>query len=118
MLTTFPAFLTYSFFAPLLIRLAAGSAFISFATPRIRTHRSWMHIARVYGVAEVVVGVMLITGYRVQVAALVGVVLCGTSLVSRQRLANAPRLTVVLTLLMCLSLVVSGAGALAFDLPL
>ncbi len=132
MLNTFPDLLTYSFFAPTILRLAAALAF-AYAAYFLWTHqkeiaqRRWPIIghANWLGAASALVHAaiagMLGFGHYTQLAALVGAVaaLKGAILADRYReIFPLSRSAYLLLLAVLLSLLLTGAGALARDLPL
>jgi hypothetical protein len=132
MLNPFPEFLVYAFFAPTVLRVAVAIAFL-YSAYYTYTHRK--HIAEVafpvigkaswLGVGSTVVhGVlafMLGAGYNTQVAAILGMLgaLKGM-LLSRRYPGIFPfaRATYALIFIILFSLLLTGAGALAYDLPL
>lgn len=134
MLNPLPDLLTLGFFAPLLIRVAVGSFFLAEArhylmhgkvkaTNGFAKHfgKAAPFFVRTFGTIESVLGVLFIAGFLTQVVALVGAVIGIKMLLFGQKLAGSPRhsrITYVLIIAGCLSLVLSGAGALAIDLPL
>ena len=131
MLNTFPQLL-YPFYAPLILRAGVAIAFAVVAylqwsraaelsqtrMPIVGRLGGWVWLSIV---AHVVVALMLLFGYYTQIAALVGALMALKSAYwSRQYPLVFPlsRTANLLLLLICLSLVVSGAGALARDIPL
>lgn len=132
MLNTWPHLLTYSFFAPTLLRLVAAGVFLYGAhflwTHRARIahvrlpiigHASWMGGAG--AVAHLVIAGMLGTGYYTQIAALLGGLGAIKGYIYAKRYPEVfpfARSTYVLLAVILLSLLLTGAGALAYDLPL
>lgn len=132
MLNTFPDLLTYSFFAPTILRLFAAGIFAYGA------YYAWQHRARIAhlrfpiigqaswvggasAVVHAAIAGMLGTGYYTQVAAILGALGAIKGYVYAKRypeLFPFGRSTYVLLLAILLSLLLTGAGALAFDLPL
>lgn len=114
MLSIFPEILFLSPFAALFIRAAVGLVF---------TYCAWDHlkendgVARSLGVLEIVLGAAFFAGAWTQALALVGAIVMGIFLWQPTRRPIALG-TALLTLVMCLSLLVTGAGPFAFDLPL
>ena len=114
MLSVFPDILFLSPFAMLFMRLAAATVF---------GYAAWQHIpqasmlARVVAVLEIVCAALLLVGLYTQPAALLGIAMffLYTFIPS---LRTVPTSTNLLLLVLCASLLLSGAGALAFDLPL
>lgn len=114
MLSVFPDLLFLAPLSALLIRFALGLVF---------AYAAWKHFShaenfsRVLSVVEFLSAVSLVLGVRTQIGALVGAFIIAVWL------ARAPSRpvalgTALLALVMCLSLLVTGSGAFAFDLPL
>ena len=133
MLTPLPALLDYAILAPTLLRIAAAFLFSYLGVHHFRNRSevaSEMSIntpaiaavaASFYVIFEMLVAVGLFFGIYTQVAALVGAAIAiKTSLIRRslQHIAPLARSTYVLLGAICLALLLTGAGALAFDLPL
>lgn len=132
MVNPFPDLLTYSFFAPTLLRFAAACIFaygayymwqhqkhIAQRRFPIIGHAPWLGGAA--AIAHALVAAMLAFGYYTQFAALAGALgaLKGAVLVERYRdTFPFSRATYFLLVFMLLSLLLTGAGALAKDLPL
>jgi uncharacterized membrane protein YphA (DoxX/SURF4 family) len=114
MLSLFPEILFLSPFAALLIRVALAILF---------AYAAWQHtqrkeiLLRVTGFLELVAGATILVGIFTQGAALVAFIGIATGLMVPKMRAY-PLSTTLLTLVMLATLVVTGAGALAFDLPL
>ncbi|HEV7449402.1 MAG TPA: DoxX family membrane protein [Candidatus Paceibacterota bacterium] len=135
MLNTFPMLL-YPFFAPLILRVAVGLLFVGVGV------RTWRHAARLaevsvpvlgkqawvpyfVGLFELALGLMFLAGWYTQVAAIIAIIGVIKYAVYRrwwpQVLAGyfpVSPTTAVLLAVICLSLLISGAGAFAQDLPL
>ena len=144
MLNPFPDLLVLGFFAPLILRVSVGLLFLwmsyehifkrrkaitesvqanlpgpSFLKPHFGTLTPYMIWA--IGAVELVVGVALTVGYLTQVASLLGIVLVLKKLYFKKHYSDIALLSVptyLLLLAIFLSLLLTGAGALAFDLPL
>ncbi|MDE2071384.1 MAG: DoxX family membrane protein [Patescibacteria group bacterium] len=136
MLNTFPNLLTYGFFAPTLLRIAVAATFFYLAM------HTWRHQKYTGGIVLPVVGaqqwmpafvalvecalaVMFAVGWHTQIAALVGVLVAIKYAIYRRFWPGAGAAyiplsasTIALMFVICLSLLISGAGALAYDLPL
>ena len=134
MLNVFPDLLTFSFFAPFLLRVALGVVFLDFGRHTLGKGRA-QHGAlfealglkqhgryvTILGALEIVVALMLILGFYTQIAALVAFIFSleayylkgkhGAHIEHRRHLF-------FLTAVISFSLLFSGAGAIAFDLPL
>lgn len=132
MITTFPDLLTFAFFAPTLLRLAAGGVFLYMTWLVYKHRRSAAHAhLPIVGVqpwtvpftlvAYAAIGVMLVAGYYTQVAAMLGAIAAWKEWYwgpKMQALFPLSRSTALLLMVICLSLMLTGAGALAFDLRL
>jgi uncharacterized membrane protein YphA (DoxX/SURF4 family) len=114
MLSLLPQILFLGAFAATLIRLSLAC---------MLAYSAWTNVskstttARVFAILETAVGAALFVGAWTQAFAILGVVLCAVSLV-QPHVRVWPRSTVALMLVMMLTLVVTGPGAFAFDLPL
>ncbi len=114
MLSVFPEILFLSPLAPFLIRIALGGVFIFAA---------WAHVqrqdiaSRILSILEFVLAIALVAGAWTQPAALLGSIVAAVWLFQPTSRVYQPS-TILLALVMALSLVVTGAGAFAFDLPL
>lgn len=131
MLSVFPEILFLSPFAATLLRIAVSVVFLYAAVLQIRRIEilreisvpivgkgTW--IVRASVLFDTVVGVLLLIGLYTQVAALLGAIAIVKSLVfAPSYLAQIPvsRSTAILTTVILLSLLFTGAGAFAFDLP-
>lgn len=129
MLNTFPDLLIFSFFAPTILRVAAACAFAYLGYLHYRDRQALG--ARVGSRGEgllllitilyAVIAVGLFLGYYTQIAALAGVAVAGLHLLLRRRFPmheDIAKSTYYFLIVICLSLLVSGAGAFAYDLPL
>ena len=132
MLNIFPDLLTYGFFAPTLLRLAAALMFAVVA------YRQWSRRSEIQQTSLLIVGkngwwvwisifahaalaVLLALGYYTQIAALLGMLAAIKHFVFKHRYPEVfplSRGTYFLIAVICLSFLLSGAGALAMDLPL
>jgi len=132
MLNPFPDLLTYSFFAPTLLRFATASVFLYMAYV-VYTHRAqaaqtplpivgaqwWVPGFTI--VVYAAIGLALLFGYYTQWAAIFGAIAAWKEIFWGKRLqALFPfsRGMAFLLLAVCLSLLLTGAGAFAYDLPL
>ena len=133
MLNLFPSLLVFSFFAPLLLRVVLGlwllttgyKHFLERRTISAELSRDWGTLGKakglVFGLFEILLSGLLITGFITQIAVLMVAVMALGLLVFRKKYASlkpeSPWLY-VFVLTISLSLLLTGAGALAFDLPL
>ena len=134
MLNPFPALLTFGFFAPLLLRLALGVLFFDFGRHALTRGRAQHGLlfealglkqgtryAVILGSVELIIAVMFIVGLYTQIAALIGLVLSLAAYYLKGKHGmhiEHRRHLFFLTAVISLSLLLSGAGAVAFDLPL
>lgn len=132
MLTPFPELLMFEFFAPTLLRIAVAGAFAYLAYTAWTNKEKIAHtelplIGKQPWAATLNVGIlgilaaMLFVGYYTQVAALLGAIASIKGVVFKLRYPNVfpfSRSTYLLIAMVCASLLLTGAGALAFDLPL
>lgn len=132
MLNTFPDLLSLGFFAPTILRITVALAFLFGAYLQ---HRRLEELSRIRFpivgagawiiwlsiIAHTVIGLMLFFGYYTQIAAILGIVGSIKGIVYAKkypRLFALCRADYVFILAICLSLLLSGAGAWARDLPL
>lgn len=134
MLSVFPNLFTYSELAPFILRLVVGIIFLELGYLKLGKEKSaWnmffktIHFRPSYffvillATIEIVSGAFLVVGYLTQVAALVmAVILFAEAYVELRDGSLLKRDIVFYTLLLviCVSLLFTGAGAFAFDLPL
>jgi hypothetical protein len=132
MLNTFPDLLALGFFAPTLLRVAAACAFLFGAYIQYRRldELSKIRFPIVGGgawiiwlsiIAHAAIGAMLFFGYYTQIAAILGALGSIKGLIYAKkypRVFALCRVDYFFVLVICLSLLFSGAGAFAFDLPL
>lgn len=132
MLNPFPDLLVYGYFAPTLIRVAVALVFFYIASVQFtRLHElSQIHFPIVGRgtwfiwlsiIAHALIGALFFFGYYTQVAAILGALGGIKGLVWAKkypRVFPLCRLDYAFVLVICLSLLLSGAGAYALDLPL
>ncbi|MDB5224665.1 MAG: hypothetical protein JWO43_287 [Candidatus Adlerbacteria bacterium] len=133
MLSLFPHLLVYGFFAPTLLRMVAACTFFYMAwlhfTKRAETakeisivsYETAVWATGIFLLLEVAVGVGLFIGLYTQMAALVGLIICFKIFWVRKNLrylSPLSHMSYILLAAICLSLMATGPGAAAFDLPL
>lgn len=122
MLSTFPSLLAFEGFAPLIIRVVLGITLAWFGYQKIKGRgQSSGSNSLIYGIIEVVISVFLIIGLFTQIAALLNVLILviklGFKVNQKAFLTNGINYYILL-LAMAISLVFTGPGFIAFDLPL
>lgn len=114
MLSLFPELLFLAPFSAFLIRISVAVVLAMIAQQRIKRGDSY---SVALGAVEAVLAIMLFVGVYTQAAALTVLVLALVSLFS-PTIRTAPRSTLSLIAIMCVTLLLSGSGPFAFDLPL
>jgi uncharacterized membrane protein YphA (DoxX/SURF4 family) len=132
MLSLFPQILFLTPFSATLLRISVGFVFLYLAyfhfSNRARAAEELSSlvggasiICIIYALLELAVAAALIAGTWTQLAALVGFVIALKVLLIRRSLKELKPLSPLsyaLLAVICLSVVITGAGAFAFDLPL
>lgn len=114
MLALFPDILFLAPFSALVIRVSVALILAIAAWRHVSAHETTV---RGLAVLEVAAAAVLIAGAWAQAAALAALFILVFWL-AVPRLSVFPRSTILLAIVMSLSLLVTGAGAFAFDLPL
>ncbi len=122
MLSIFPSLLAFEGFAPLIIRLVLGITLAWFGYQKIKGRgQSSGSNSLLYGILEIIIALFLIVGLFTQIAALLNalilVIKLGFKVNQKAFLTNGVNYYILL-LAMAISLVFTGAGFIAFDLPL
>ncbi len=134
MLNPFPEILFLQAYAPLLIRITVGVFFIIFGAYKIRGDRHGSYAifekvgiistniyVQILGIAQIIVGAFLIVGLTVQIVAMVSAIIALVSFIIKlrhpEKLPHMPAVYILL-FVMSLSLILTGAGIPAVDLPL
>jgi uncharacterized membrane protein YphA (DoxX/SURF4 family) len=120
MLSLFPSLLSWQQLAPFIIRVTVGLVFVYWAYKVFRTQNSSTS-SKIIASFEAIAGVLMIIGLWAQAAAIYSVI----DLIVRlaDRIQKKAFLTdginyYVLLLVMTISIIVTGAGIWAFDMPL
>ena len=134
MLNPFPDLLTFSLLAPFFLRVMLGIFYLRFGYLKLTKDKEakirffedirlkpGIAFVWVFGLLEALGGILLIAGLFTQIVSLVlGMVMLGAIIVklrNKDALPNDPEFYILLFVATC-SLLFSGAGAFAFDLPL
>lgn len=134
MLNPFPELLNFALLAPLLLRGVLGLIFIDLGFLKFRGEKArWLascealgvrpadFFVPLYGFLQIAGGLMLIFGFYTQLAALMFVIFTGSELYVEWKARDVLKRDLVFYILLfviSLSLLFTGAGAFAFDLPL
>lgn len=113
MLSLFPEILFLTPFAALFMRLSVAAVFAYSASRRMRGDSLLVF----FGAVDTAIALALFVGISTQLAGFAAALCLGTWLV-KSSWSPLPRSTVALALVMALSLIITGPGPLAFDLPL
>jgi hypothetical protein len=114
MLSLFPQLLSFAFFSPLIIRLALALA-IAFCGWKHLTHNEMR--LRAIGIVELALAAALAVGAWTQADALIAFAI-GLVWLAFPSTRILPKSTIFLCLVLSVSLLITGAGAYAFDWPL
>lgn len=134
MLNTFPSLLIYSPVAPFILRVVLGLILIDLGILKFRAERAdWIRsfealslkparvLLPIYALMQIVGGALLIIGLYTQLAALAFAIFLGIELYIEYKEKNILKRDLVfflLTFSIALSLLFTGAGAYAVDIPL
>ncbi|MDP3996600.1 MAG: hypothetical protein Q8P86_02830 [bacterium] len=121
MLNTFPDLLTYGFFAPTILRLTVGAWFIYEGFQLFREESEERRLLQGFiATLQVAGGILLFVGFFTQVTALTLAVITASNIfMGREDMKEREkRIVRLLALSILVSLILTGAGNLAFDLPL
>ncbi len=133
MLSLIPQILWLAPFTATILRIGVGISFIyagyflivrrndltKIRLPILGSPASWM--LWISGVITIFDGLAILVGYGTQAAAIIGIIIVIKHMsLSKQyeSLRPLPRSTYALLFLMCLALLISGAGPLGLDFPL
>lgn len=118
MFSLFPSLLSFGILAPLMLRLVLGATVIHFAFTHIKKRE---HVPVIFGIIQAIAGVLLCVGLLTQLAAFVCVIIFGLLIIKKftqKALFTDGVNYYVILFIIALSLIFSGPGYPAFDLPL
>jgi putative oxidoreductase len=134
MLNPFPDLLTYSLLAPFILRVVAGLIFMDLGVLAFKNEKERWLVSlstlkipnpkltlKILGGIEIIGGIMFILGFYTQIAALILALLTFTETYIEYKeplLLKRNFVFYIMLLAIVLSLLLSGAGAFAIDLPL
>ncbi len=114
-LSIFPQLLFLGLIAPLLLRVTVGLFILSLGWENYKKPSKWTTIF--YAVS----GILLVLGLYTQIAALVGIIIIKTDFWINKKtrmFSKNEMILYVMAVIILLSLLFTGPGFLAFDLPL
>lgn len=122
MLSLFPTLLSYEQLSPLILRVVLGITLAYFGYQKIRGEgTSSGSNTKIYGAAEILIAIFLVVGLFTQLAALLNAIILviklGFKIRDRAFLTNGVNYYILL-LAIAISVMLTGAGWMAFDLPL
>lgn len=134
MLNTFPELLSFSLISPLILRVVLGMIFLNLGYLKLgREKEAWIRFLdisrirpasfwlKIVAFIQIIGGLMLVAGFYTQVAALVFSVITLLEIYVENRepiLLSRNFVFYLLLFVISLSLLLSGAGIFAVDLPL
>ncbi len=134
MLNTFPELLTYSYFAPTLLRIALGlfiiySGYQAFGYEKEKIKNALLLVKIDFGqtgvdvlaTLKIILGILLVIGLFTQISSLIIIfLLLGSIYIKYKQKSSLPESICFYSFLIVIavSLLFTGAGLLAFDLPL
>lgn len=134
MLNPFPELLTFALLGPLILRALLGLIFIDLGLLKFRGEKqSWLAsfetlglrpsslFVPLYAILQIIGGIFLIIGLWTQIAALAFVIFTGIELYiewKARKILKRDIVFYILIFVISLSLLLTGAGAFAIDIPL
>lgn len=133
-LSIFPSLLLFQYYAPLILRVALGVIFVDFGWAKLTTQKT--EKARFFdsiklkpgntfvwiiALTEIVSGIFLIAGFLTQIGALVVIIISLASLYLKKKYPSSFASSfgfLFLIFIISLSLILTGPGKFALDLPL
>ncbi|MCX6702039.1 MAG: hypothetical protein NTX96_02485 [Candidatus Zambryskibacteria bacterium] len=114
-LSIFPQLFFLELIAPLLLRLSVGLFVIYLGKERVQKTYNWSAI--IY----IISGILLVLGFYTQIAVIVAILIIGFDFFTEKKIASISkekRMLYIMVGVILLSLLFTGPGFLAFDLPL
>lgn len=134
MLNTFPELLNFSFFAPTILRITAGLILIYFGWLKLSKNKEseikFFEIIKLkptvfwlwfIALVEIIIGILITIGFLTQISAIIASIIMLASIIIKLWKPFYLPNTVdfyILFFIVFISLIFTGAGGLAFDLPL
>jgi len=134
MLNTFPQLLAFGFFAPTILRITAGFFFARFGLLKLSSDkeakikffetiglRPAILFLWIVALTEIIAGTMIVVGFLTQIASMIAGLIMFISIIIKilkpKALPNSLDFY-ILFFVVFMSLIISGAGLFAVDLPL
>ncbi len=134
MLNTFPTLLVFSQLSPLILRIVLGLIAINLGYLKLTKEKeAWIQLFETlhlrpakwgvmkFGTIEIIGGILLFAGIYTQIVAIIFAILFFIETVLEYKEENLEKRNLTFYILMfaiCLSLILTGAGVFAIDLPL
>lgn len=116
-LSTFPFLLTFVLISPLLLRLSVGILRLLSGIEKIKKEK----VGKIFSIIQIFSSIFIIIGLYSQINALIALAIIGVDFFKERKQGNLSRERNALTVLMSIiliSILFSGPGFFAFDLPL
>jgi uncharacterized membrane protein YphA (DoxX/SURF4 family) len=117
MLNPFPELLVYSTLAPFILRVVLGFIYLDLGILNLKKKG---YVAAL-GIVEIIGAIMLFVGFYTQIAAIIFIIIAGASFYIEYKDASILKRDIVFYLLLLaisISILLTGAGAYAKDIPL
>lgn len=134
MLSVFPFLLSYKLIAPLILRLTLGVIFVDYGWSKLHRQKKeklemfekiglkpGLTYVWIIAIIEIVVGLFLIFGFLTQVATLLASIIIAVAIfikIKQPLSLESSLCLLIVCLVIALSLLLTGPGFFAFDLPL
>ena len=133
MLNVFQSLLTFQLAAPFILRVTIGLIFLKFGYQTLKNRREKAEFVEglglkpgslfvwILGILEIIAGGFLLIGFLTQTAALFAALTSLTAMILKKKHASSTKCSggfLILIILISISLLFTGAGFLAIDLPL
>ena len=134
MLSIFPFLLSYKLLAPFILRLTLGAIFVDYGWAKINRQKAekvaffetiglkpGLTYVWIIALIEIATGLLLAVGFLTQIAALIAAIILIISILLKKKdpaSFESSSCLFIVCLIISLSLLLTGAGSLAFDLPL
>ncbi|HEY9584454.1 MAG TPA: DoxX family protein [Candidatus Paceibacterota bacterium] len=134
MLSIFPFLLSYKLLAPFILRITLGLIFVNYGWAKINRQKDekvsmfekmglkpGLTYVWIVAAIEIIVGLLMIVGLWTQVAALIALIILAIALILKKKQPESLESSnglLIICLVIALSLLFTGPGSWAFDMPL